>query len=177
VTIHSAHPFRNPEPDHARRLRGRLGGAVTLWTSGRLAEEPAGLTVSSLLVATGRPAYVVALLDPDSDLSERLTETGRAMVHVLQWRHRDLAEVFAGLAPAPGGTFAQDEFLDTEWGPRLTSAGTWAGVALRDTRTLGWSAEVVCELEDCIIADDEEQPLVHHRGRYRRPSDPQRRPS
>ena len=37
VTIHSEHPFLEPESDRdpVRRLRGRLGGAVTLWTVGR----------------------------------------------------------------------------------------------------------------------------------------------
>ena len=36
VTIHSEHPFLEPEADRdpVRRLRGRLGGAVTLWTTG-----------------------------------------------------------------------------------------------------------------------------------------------
>ena len=34
MTIHSGHPFADPEPDPVRRLRGRLGGAVTLWTTG-----------------------------------------------------------------------------------------------------------------------------------------------
>ena len=34
MTIHSRHPFADPEPDEVRRFRGRLGGAVTLWTTG-----------------------------------------------------------------------------------------------------------------------------------------------
>ena len=34
MTIHTEHPFLDPEPDPVRRLRGRLGGAVTLWTAG-----------------------------------------------------------------------------------------------------------------------------------------------
>ena len=34
VTIHTSHPFADPEPDDVRRFRGRLGGAVTLWTAG-----------------------------------------------------------------------------------------------------------------------------------------------
>ena len=36
MTIHSEHPFLEPEAerDPVRRLRGRLGGAVTLWTAG-----------------------------------------------------------------------------------------------------------------------------------------------
>ena len=36
MTIHAEHPFLEPEGsrDPARRFRGRLGGAVTLWTVG-----------------------------------------------------------------------------------------------------------------------------------------------
>ena len=35
MTIHTSHPFADPEPDPLRRLRGRVGGAVSLWTAGR----------------------------------------------------------------------------------------------------------------------------------------------
>jgi hypothetical protein len=51
--IHSSDPFATPEQDKSpvRRLRGRLASAVTLWT----APGPAGLTVSSMLVADGDP--------------------------------------------------------------------------------------------------------------------------
>ena len=34
MTIHATHPFADPEPDPARRFRGRLGGTATLWTAG-----------------------------------------------------------------------------------------------------------------------------------------------
>ena len=43
VTIHTTHPFADPDARPARRLRGRLGGAVTLWTAGAGADR-AGLT-------------------------------------------------------------------------------------------------------------------------------------
>ena len=33
MTIHSGHPFPTPD-DPVRRLRGRLGGTVSLWTAG-----------------------------------------------------------------------------------------------------------------------------------------------
>lgn len=168
MTIHDQHPFLDPEPDPARRLRARLGGQVSLWTSGALGAGPAGLTVSSLLVATGEPAYVVGLLDPDSDLVEALQRTGSAVVHLLQWQDRGLAEEFAGLSPAPGGPFSRAAFVDTAWGPRLERAATWAGVRLHDTRPLGWSTEVTCVLEHLVVGEDG-SPLLHRRGRYVRP--------
>lgn len=170
MTIHSGHPFRDPEPDPVRRLRGRLGGVVTLWTAGDEGER-AGLTVSSLIVANGEPARVLALLDPDSDLADTLARTGRAVVQLLAWGHRDLAEAFAGTAPAPGGPFRTGEFEQTAWGPRLLDADTWAGVVLESTTTVGWSSLVTCVVEQATVGDDETAPLVHRRGRYLRPPD------
>ena len=167
MTIHSDHPFRDPAPDPVRRLRGRLGGAVTLWTSSADGER-AGLTVSSVMVAPGEPACVLALLDPASELAETLTASGRAVLQLLQWRHRALAEVFAGLAPAPGGPFAQVALDDTAWGPRVADVGSWAGLALDDSRNVGWSSLVTCVVERVELGEDDE-PLVHRRGRYQRP--------
>ena len=104
MTIHTSHPFHEPEGDRdpVRRLRGRLGGTVSLWTAGG-PDERAGLTVSSWLVAGGEPGRVLALLDPDADLTETLLGTGRGVLQLLAWEDRDLAEAFAGTAPAPGG--------------------------------------------------------------------------
>jgi flavin reductase (DIM6/NTAB) family NADH-FMN oxidoreductase RutF len=169
VTIHSDHPFADPESarDPVRRFRGRLGAAVTLWTAGAGGER-AGLTVSSLMVAAGEPARVLALIDPDADLSGALTATGRAVVQVLGWPDRGLAEMFAGTAPAPGGVFAQAAFEDTDWGPRLASAGTWAGVRVEDVREVGWSSLVTTVVESVTVGDDDE-PLLHRRGRWVRP--------
>jgi len=164
VTIHADHPFLDPDPDPARRLRGRLGGAVTLWTSGE-ADTRAGLTVSSLMVAAGEPASVLALLDPDADLTDRLHETGTAVVHLLQWRDRPLADAFAGVTPAPGGAFRLGGWEQTEWGPRLTTAGSWAGVRLGEVREVGWSSLVTCTIDSVSLGDDD-APLVHRRGRY-----------
>ena len=82
----------------------------------------------------GEPARVLGLVDPDSDLADAVAETGRAVVQLLTWPDRDLAEGFAGTAPAPGGVFRQADFVDTEWGPRLAHATTWAGVRLEETQ-------------------------------------------
>lgn len=168
MTIHAEHPFLDPEPDPVRRLRGRLGGAVTLWTTGA-GSDRAGLTVSSVMVAHGEPARLLALVDPDSDLAERLPRTGRAVVQLLSWPDRDLAEAFAGTAPAPGGPFGQAAFEQTAWGPRLASAGTWAGVRLETGVDVGWSRLLTCVVDDVTIGADD-APLIHRRGRYQSPS-------
>jgi flavin reductase (DIM6/NTAB) family NADH-FMN oxidoreductase RutF len=171
VTIHSEHPFLEPDRDPVRRLRGRLGGAVTLWTSGA-GEDPSGwsgLTVTSLMVAGGEPGRVLALLDPDSDLADALADTGSAVVNVLTWADRDLAEAFAGTMPAPGGAFGLAGFEPTRWGPRLARAATWAGVRREGATDVGWSSLVTCVVEEVVLGGDE--VLVHRRGRYQRPTD------
>jgi flavin reductase (DIM6/NTAB) family NADH-FMN oxidoreductase RutF len=166
VTIHADHPFRDPEPDPLRRLRGRVGGTVSLWTSGH-ESDLAGLTVTSLLVAAGEQGRILGLLDPDADLTERLLADGRAVVQLLSWDHRALADVFAGVAPAPGGMFRQAEFAATSWGPRLATASTWAGVRLESDQAVGWSTLVTTVVEHLEVGDEEE-PLQHRRGRYGR---------
>jgi flavin reductase (DIM6/NTAB) family NADH-FMN oxidoreductase RutF len=166
VTIHQGHPFADPEPDPVRRFRGRVGGTVSLWTSGAEAAR-AGLTVTSFLVAAGEQARLLALLDPDAALTESLLATGSGVVHLLAWEHRDLAEMFAGTAPAPGGMFSHGEFEQTAWGPRLASAASWAGVRLEGKQEVGWSTLVTTVVERLEVGDVDD-PLRHHRGRFGR---------
>lgn len=175
MTIHGSHPFETAREDRdpLRRFRGRLATGVTLWTAATGVER-AGLTVSSLMVAAGEPSRVLALLDPDSDLTEQLRETGTASVHVLDWPRRQLAEMFAGTTPAPGGAFTHAVFEDSPWGPALVDAPARLGVRLESEREVGWSVEVTCVVEDVVIGEGsavgegEDEPVVHHRGRWRR---------
>jgi flavin reductase (DIM6/NTAB) family NADH-FMN oxidoreductase RutF len=166
VTIHDTHPFADPDPDPARRLRGRLGGTVTLWTSGSGAGR-AGLTLTSVLVVLGEPVRLLGLVDPDSDLADVVADTGRAVVQLLEWADRDLAEGFAGTAPAPGGVFRQAAFVDTDWGPRLERAATWAGVRVDEAAEVGWSRLLTCVVEHLEVGE-ETDPLLHRRGRWLR---------
>lgn len=168
MSISSQHPFLPPEAARGpvRRLRGRLPSPVTVWTSGS-ADSRAGLTVSSLLVADGEPGYVLGVLDPLSDLWDALRDTGAAVVNLLSWRHRQMADAFGYVAPAPGGPFRLGEWTDTEWGPALADASGWAGCLLADRSAteLGWGLVVRLQVEHAVFGNDE-APLVHRRGRY-----------
>jgi len=77
VTIHDTHPFLDPESerDPLRRFRGRLGGAVSLWTTGvgrdrmsldgispppGLSEGVPGLSISRIRINEEKPRSVTA---------------------------------------------------------------------------------------------------------------------
>jgi hypothetical protein len=66
--------------------------------------------------------------------------------------------------------FRQREFVPTPWGPRLSSASTWAGVRVESEQRVGWSSLVTTVVEHLEVGgdDDEQEPLRHHRGRYGR---------
>ena len=165
MTIHTSHPFADAEPDEVRRFRGRLGGAVTLWTTGS-PQDRAGLTVTSLMVANGEEPLVLALVDPDSDLLDVLRRSGRAVVSLLEWGDRDLAEAFAGTAPAPGGAFRMTAFEDTPAGPRPATAATYAEVTLLAEAEAGWSVLVHARLDRAVVGDEDGPMLGHRRGRF-----------
>jgi flavin reductase (DIM6/NTAB) family NADH-FMN oxidoreductase RutF len=173
VTIHGDHPFVDPEGerDAARQFRGRLAGVVSLWTAETSDHRGrAGLTISSFMVAAGDPAHILALIDPESDLAAALDDTGRAVVQLLDWAHQQLAEAFAGRFPSPGGPFRMAEWVDTEWGPRLADASTWAGVRIDGaSRQVGWYALVDAVVEHVEVGGDA-PTLVHRRGSYERGS-------
>jgi flavin reductase (DIM6/NTAB) family NADH-FMN oxidoreductase RutF len=167
VTIHSGDPFATPEGDKSdvRRLRGRLAAPVTLWTS-FAADGPAGLTVSSILVADGEPGRVLGLIDEEADLWAAAEESDRFAVTPLTPADRQLADRFAGLTPAPGGLFATGDWTPTAYGPVPAGRTTWAGCRVESRRRCGWALLVEAVIET-VEAGPDPIPLVHYRGRYR----------
>ena len=163
VSIHHTDPFATPDSERtpARRLRGRLPAAVTLWTS----PGPVGLTVSSTLIADGEPPRLFGLLDDESDLWRAISSGGVFAVVALTAADKQLADRFAGLMPAPGGPFAAGDWRETPFGPVPAPPHTWAGCRLLDSRPAGWGLLVEAELVE--IEFSEVEPLIHYRGRYR----------
>jgi flavin reductase (DIM6/NTAB) family NADH-FMN oxidoreductase RutF len=166
--IHTGHPFR-PEPgdrDQARRFRGRLAAGVTIVTAGAGATRT-GLTVSSLLVIEGDPALVQLVVGPTADLWDRAASDGRFVIHVCRYEDMTLADVFAGLAPSPGGTFAKVSSEQTEWGPVLTDLPDRAYCTFVSAEEAGWSGLVSGRI-DRVEVSDLLDPMVHYRSAYRR---------
>lgn len=170
MTVHSDHPFLPPEDqrDPLRRFRARLPAPVTVWATGAGGAR-AGLTVSSLMVADGDPARVLALVDEDSQLADAVAATRTVAVSVLTWEHRALGDAFAGTAPAPGGAFRLAEWEQTAWGPVLCGSPGWVGARLVDgePRHAGWALLLEALVESVEITGQGEA-LTHLRGRYRR---------
>ncbi|MEV0715735.1 flavin reductase family protein [Asanoa sp. NPDC050611] len=161
--IHASDPFATPEGARSpiRRFRGRLASPVTLWT----APGPAGFTVSSTLVVDGDPGRLLGVLDDESDLWTALSDAGRFAVAPLGPDHRQLADRFAGLMPAPGGLFQTGDWTQTAYGPVPADAGAWAGCRLDGAREFGWGLLVEATIEQVEIIG-EVPPLIHYRGRY-----------
>lgn len=160
--IHHSDPFATPEADRSpvRRLRGRLASPVTLWTT----PGPAGLTVSSTLIADGDPARVLGIIDVESEFWAAVEDAGRFAVAPLTPADRQLGDRFAGLMPAPGGLFKQGDWRETAYGP--VPGATWAGCRLDGAEPYGWGLLVRGTVE-VVEVGGEAAPLLHHRGRYR----------
>lgn len=166
MSIHSEDPFAVPvdRRDPVRRLRGRLAAPVTVLTAE--SDNPAGLTVSSFFVVEGDVPRTAALVGPGSDFLDEAEASEAFVAHVLAGGDHVVADVFAGLRPAPGGMFASLDTQATAWGPRLSAVGDWAGCRLEEIRSLGDQLIVVGRIEELAVSDLAD-PLIYFRGGYR----------
>lgn len=165
--IHDEHPFIPPpdERDRARQLRGRLVSPVTIVTAGG-PEARTGLTVSSLMTAEGNPPHVFFLVGEATDFFAAMEETGRFVVHVLGDDDRSTADIFAGLRPSPGGSFAGLDVVDGEYGPELARFGTRAYCRYVGGHHATYHLLAYGEIDRIDIADLS-HPLAYFRGGYR----------
>lgn len=140
---------------------------VTIWTIAS-AGRRAGWTVSSALVAAGDPGEVLGLVDEDSDLADLALGPATVAVSLLGPEHRHLADVFAGLAPAPGGPFRVGSWTDTPYGPVLDGAVGWLGARLHADPPghAGWTLLLRGTVERVEIGGGNEV-LGYLGGRYR----------
>jgi pimeloyl-ACP methyl ester carboxylesterase/flavin reductase (DIM6/NTAB) family NADH-FMN oxidoreductase RutF len=171
IRVGSRRPFDVPPDrrDPARRLRGRLVAPVTVWTAGQ-PPGGAGLTVSSVLVAEGRPARLLGLIDPTSAFWEAARETRAFVVHVLAAGDRALAERFSEVRPPIRGPFDRLEVAESPWGPVLGGRRPRAACRLAGSTPVGY-AELVEGVIEQLELPDLEDPLAYLHGSYRSVTD------
>ena len=114
----------------------------------------------------GEPGRIEAVIGPTTDLWDAVADTGRFVVHVCGERHRHLAEVFAGLRPSPGGTFAGLSVTDSEWGPLIDDVADRAFCSFESRREAGHTGLVTGRI-DRVEVGDFTNPLAYFRGSYR----------
>lgn len=163
MTIHHEHPFETPPASKSavRRWRGRLPAPVTIVAAGT-GRNRAGLTVSSLNIVEGETAHVVFWVDPESDLADLLELGARFTVTLLAPGDEYTAEAFAGLAPAPGGMFTLNDWVDGGFGPVLADRSR-LGATVVALDELGWFTQITASIHEIEIA--EHTTLTHVRGR------------
>ena len=150
--------------DPARRLRGRLSAPVTVWTAYGPDGSPAGITVSSLLVAEGDIPSVMGLIAPLSEFWEAAQVTKRFVLHVLGADQVRVADQFALRYPV--NPFDGLSFSPSDHGPVLEGVATRARATLTAYFEAGHSLLVRGSLDDIELAADPPPPLVHYLGRY-----------
>ena len=167
VIRHGVDPFATPPERRSdvRRLRGRLAASVTVWTSGG-ADDRAGLTVSSLMVAEGEPSLVIGLMNDTTDLFDAIGSSGRFVVHLLGPKDRIVADRFAGLRPSPGGLFEDIETALSDWGPVMEPFPNRVYCRYTGSTAAGYHQLVFGDI-DRIELDELSEPLLYFRGRYR----------
>jgi flavin reductase (DIM6/NTAB) family NADH-FMN oxidoreductase RutF len=175
VSIHAEHPFLTPEPDRdpVRRARGRLNAPVSIWATGS-DQDRVGLTVSSMIIAEGRPGEVIGLVNPESGLGELIMTTRTVAISVLGAGDRQVADVFAGITPSPGGKFRTGSWTGTEWGPVLEGVPAWIGARLTDGEVAeaGWALLIRAKIENIELSPlvEGDRALGYLRGRYQFPT-------
>lgn len=139
---------------------------VSIWTSEACGQRD-GWTISSVMIADGEPAEIIALVDEDCDWWDLFSETGLACVNILGPGQGGIADAFARVAPSAGGVFRTGEWQDSSHGPRLTGAAAWAGVSLvtTDPEHSGWGLLVRAQVDWIEIAEGIEA-LEHRKGHY-----------
>jgi flavin reductase (DIM6/NTAB) family NADH-FMN oxidoreductase RutF len=166
--IHNENPFRADPADRdpIRRFRGRIASGVTIVTAG-VGEERTGLTVSSLLVIEGEPPSIEIVVGPATDLWSVMARSRRFVAHICDFEHHQLANVFAGLSPSPGGLFVGAGWEDSDWGPVLVELPDRVYCALEALDEVGFSGVARGQVQRVEVTDLND-PLVHFRGGYRR---------
>ncbi len=148
---------------------GTFPTGVAVVTATGAGGEPVGLTVNSLTSVSLYPPLILVCIDHGSASHDAIVDSGRFGVNLLKDSGRELSDRFAT------GT-REDRFQDLGWhpgpagSPLLDDALAWIDCEVYQAHVAGDHTIVVGRVVDCDHTDDD--PLVYHRGRYRKLAGP-----
>jgi 3-hydroxy-9,10-secoandrosta-1,3,5(10)-triene-9,17-dione monooxygenase reductase component len=131
---------------------------------------PAGSTASAVTSLSLDPLLILVALSATSRTLGYLRDSGAFSVNVLRDRHARLARTFASSEATHQDRFGGVAHHLTDGAPVLDDALAWVTCRLHATHPGGDHAIVVGEVTGMHRAAGE--PLVWHRGEYRRVVDP-----
>lgn len=158
-----------PDPLRFRSVMGAFPTGVAVVTAMRPGGGPAGLTVNSLTSVSLDPLLVLVCIDHTSASHDAIMDSGAFAVNLLKESGRTVSDLFARGA-------REDRFQEVDWGTRstgspiLSDALAWIDCQVHQSHVAGDHTIVVGEVVACDLTEDE--PLVYHRGAYRRISHP-----
>ena len=124
-----------------------------------------GITVSSLVVVEGEPAWVLGLVGPLTDFHDGLVESRRFVAHVLGAGDRRLAELFAGRYPSRD-PFEGLDVRPTAFGPVVEHLGNRAFCEVVELTEVGYSILVRGRVDHLELEAAPARPLAFYRGAY-----------
>lgn len=157
-------------PEGFRQALGSFASSVNVITMWGPESQPLGMTATAFSSVSVDPLLVLVCINRDSRTYKHIAATGRFGVNILGSAGRELSDYCA----RPGG----DKVLDASWlhraggwhTPALTSALAFLDCAVDQDITAGTHAILIGAVNSVglnSLADDQE-PLVHFRGAYRR---------
>jgi len=148
-------PDTDVSEEDFRGLMSMICGPVVIVTT-MSCGEPAGTTVSAFASLSLRPRLVMFALDRQSRLLDKVEDTGRFGVNVLQFAQAELATTFA--------TKRDDKFAGIEWStrdglPYLAGSPGWAVGSVHELVPGGDHIIVIGRIHD--IASQTAAPLIY----------------
>jgi flavin reductase (DIM6/NTAB) family NADH-FMN oxidoreductase RutF len=164
-------PTTSPSPDLFRRVMGSFPTGITVITAEREPGRVHGMTANSFTSVSLDPLLVLVCVDQCARLLGHLKAQRRFGVNILKHTQQPLAEFFAKPEQDP----AEEASLGIHfrWTP--------SGIPVLEDALARLSCNVVAQYmsgDHTIVVGEVEsleqhegEPLVHHRGQYRRLAD------
>ena len=146
----------------------RCAGAVTVVTA-RGDEGYLGITVSAFCLVSLEPPLALVCIRQHSQVLDAIRASTAFAVTILSGRQELLAEMFAGRAPRPDGSFSGISYHTLLTGAPILDGGlAWLDCRLDQAHHAGDHTIFVGRIVGAGVAAEQDDPLLYFGSQYRR---------